>query len=134
VSPGSGDIFLISDAPHDWLFPRCCALVHHGGVGTVAAGLRHGRPCLIVAAFGDLFFWGDVCHSIGVSPPVIPLKGIASGQLAAGMRALLSRPHYAAAAQRVAVRLQQEDGLSAAVASVHATLAAADARRSAAGS
>jgi UDP:flavonoid glycosyltransferase YjiC (YdhE family) len=31
--------------------------VHHGGVGTVAVGLKHGKPTLVIPAFGDLFFW-----------------------------------------------------------------------------
>lgn len=36
-------VFLLeSEVPHDWLFPHCSAVVHHGGSGTTAAGLRAG--------------------------------------------------------------------------------------------
>ena len=47
---GAGDlpdsILVVDDVPHDWLFPRCAAVVHHGGAGTTAAGLRAGvAPC-----------------------------------------------------------------------------------------
>ena len=37
---------------------RCLALVHHGGVGTTAAGLLMARPTLVVPSFGDLFMGG----------------------------------------------------------------------------
>ena len=37
----------------DWLFQRVAAVVHHGGAGTTSAGLRLGRPTVIVPFFGD---------------------------------------------------------------------------------
>jgi sterol 3beta-glucosyltransferase len=33
-------IFNIKSIPHDWLFPRIHAAVHHGGSGTTGASLR----------------------------------------------------------------------------------------------
>lgn len=32
------NIMLLDSCPHDWLFLRCSAVVHHGGAGTTAAG------------------------------------------------------------------------------------------------
>jgi hypothetical protein len=43
---------------------RCSALVHHGGVGTTAAGLHCGKPTMVVPAFGDLFLFVDMCHQV----------------------------------------------------------------------
>lgn len=58
---GSSDpppsIHLIEHTPHSWLFPRCSALVHHGGAGTTAAGALAGRPQLVVPFFGDQAMW-----------------------------------------------------------------------------
>ena len=51
-------VYLIDDCPHDWLFPRCRAVCHHGGAGTTAAGLRAGLPTVVVPFFGDQFFLG----------------------------------------------------------------------------
>src|SRR5262249_9104568 len=36
----SDQFFPLEAAPHDWLFPRMAAVVHHGGAGSTAAGLR----------------------------------------------------------------------------------------------
>ena len=46
---GVPDGMLVEDvAPHDTLFPRAAAIVHHGGVGTTGQALRSGRPMLVV--------------------------------------------------------------------------------------
>ena len=44
TSKSSDKVLVVRDIPHDWLLPRTVAVVHHGGAGTTAAGLRAGRP------------------------------------------------------------------------------------------
>ena len=50
-------MLLVDAVPHDWLFPRCQAVIHHGGAGTTAAGLQAACPTLVVPFFGDQSFW-----------------------------------------------------------------------------
>ena len=52
-SPSTRDVFYLGDCPHEWLFPRVVAVIHHGGAGTTACGLRYGRPTSIVPFFGE---------------------------------------------------------------------------------
>ncbi|XP_010524699.1 PREDICTED: sterol 3-beta-glucosyltransferase UGT80A2-like isoform X2 [Tarenaya hassleriana] len=66
-------VYLLDNVPHDWLFPRCKAVVHHGGAGTTAAGLKAACPTTIVPFFGDQPFWGDRVHARGVGPAPIPV-------------------------------------------------------------
>ena len=40
------------------IFPACRAVVHHGGAGTTAAGLRAGVPTLVLWATPDRQMWG----------------------------------------------------------------------------
>lgn len=47
------NIYYIDDCPHEWLFQHVSAVVHHGGAGTTACGLRNGRPTAIVPFFGE---------------------------------------------------------------------------------
>jgi UDP:flavonoid glycosyltransferase YjiC (YdhE family) len=47
------EIFPLAAAPHGWLFPLMAAVVHHGGAGTTAAGLRAGVPSVLVLHLGD---------------------------------------------------------------------------------
>lgn len=46
-------IFYVGDCPHEWLFQNVAAVVHHGGAGTTACGLRYGKPTLVVPFFGE---------------------------------------------------------------------------------
>ncbi|KAL2699760.1 hypothetical protein AAEP93_009735 [Penicillium crustosum] len=46
-------VFYLGDSPHEWLFQHVSAVVHHGGAGTTACGLRFGRPTAIVPFFGE---------------------------------------------------------------------------------
>ena len=55
-------------APHSWLFPQMAAVVHHGGAGTTAAGLRAGIPSILVPHFADQPFWGQRIAALGVGP------------------------------------------------------------------
>ena len=45
----------MAEASHQWLFPRCSCVVHHGGLGTTQAALRAGVPSVITPVFGDQF-------------------------------------------------------------------------------
>lgn len=49
----SQNIYWIGDCPHEWLFQHVAAVVHHGGAGTTACGLRNGKPTAIVPFFGE---------------------------------------------------------------------------------
>ena len=49
----SEDIYWIGDCPHEWLFANVAAVVHHGGAGTTACGLKNGVPTVVVPFFGE---------------------------------------------------------------------------------
>lgn len=48
-----GHVYLIGDCPHEWLFNEVAAVVHHGGAGTTACGLKNGKPTFIIPFFGE---------------------------------------------------------------------------------
>ena len=75
-------IFVLDAAPHSWLFPRMAAVVHHGGAGTTAEGLRAGVPTVIVPFIVDQPFWGKRVEQLGVGPSAIPHKRLTVDQLA----------------------------------------------------
>ncbi len=64
----------IGRCPHDWLLPLCCAVVHHGGAGTTAAGLKHGLPTLVCPFFADQYMWSEMVARASVGPSPCPVK------------------------------------------------------------
>ncbi|CAL8077840.1 unnamed protein product [Prunus armeniaca] len=85
----SDSVYLVDNCPHDWLFQRCSALVHHGGVGTTAAGLKAACPTTIVPFFGDQPFWGERVHARGVGPAPIPTDEFSLEKLVDAIRFML---------------------------------------------
>lgn len=85
------NIFMLDNTPHDWLFPKCSAVVHHGGAGTTAIGLKCGRPTMIVPFFGDQPFWGEmVAKAKAGAFKCIPYKKLSAEKLANGIKECLT--------------------------------------------
>ena len=101
--------------PHDWLFPRVAAVVHHGGAGTTAAGLRAGVPTVVVPFFGDQPFWGWRVRELGVGPKWIPRKKLSAGKLAAAIQQAVNDPAMIQRAEELGHRIRAEDGIRAGV-------------------
>ncbi|GAB0134892.1 hypothetical protein EsDP_00003246 [Epichloe bromicola] len=91
------NIFMLDNTPHDWLFPRVKACVHHGGAGTTAIGLKCGLPTMIVPFFGDQYFWGSMVGKSGAGPDPVPYKHLTSDKLAEGIKYLLTEEARSAA-------------------------------------
>lgn len=62
-------------APHEWLFPRCAAIMHHCGAGTTHQAARAGVPSIPLPFLGDQPFWADRLHRLGIATrPLNPRK------------------------------------------------------------
>ncbi|PNH41013.1 hypothetical protein VD0004_g6051 [Verticillium dahliae] len=115
------NIYWIGDCPHEWLFQHVAAVVHHGGAGTTACGLKNGKPTTIVPFFGDQPFWGQMVAKAGAGPLPIHHKSLTARNLAEAIRFCLSN-EAAAAAASIATQMQAEVGVQAAARSFHLQL------------
>jgi sterol 3beta-glucosyltransferase len=108
-------VHMVDSVPHSWLFPRVAAVVHHGGAGTTAAGLRAGVPSIVVPFFGDQLFWGQRVEKLGVGTAPIPRKQLTVEKLAQAIdRAVTDRVMRQRAAN-LGAKIQAEDGIANAV-------------------
>lgn len=107
-----GEVLSVGEVPHEWLFPRMAAVVHHSGAGTAAAGLRAGVPAVAVPVLADQPFWARRLHELGVAPEPIPMPGLTVAGLTAALRQVAGNPHYAARAQALSARIGGEDGVA----------------------
>lgn len=111
---GTDDVLVIEGAPHEWLFPRVAAVVHHGGAGSTAAGLRAGRPTLVVPFLGDQPFWGARVHALGAGPAPLPARNLCTG-LTGRLGDLVHTDSYASRANEVGAAIRTENGLAVGV-------------------
>lgn len=108
-------VYAVQSSPHDWILPRCSAVVHHGGSGTVGAGLRAGIPAVVVPFFGDQPSWGKRLNYLGVAPPPIPVRQLTAQNLAAAIRRALDTPSMAQQASQIAATIRSQSGVKRAV-------------------
>ncbi len=120
-SLASDQVFVLESAPHDWLFARCQAVVHHGGAGTTHEGLRWGRPSLICPLFGDQPFWGRAVAQNGLGPKPLPLRKMKADELADALKALQSG-QFETRASAMGDLVRVEHGATVAAGLVHALL------------
>ncbi|HEX6542594.1 MAG TPA: glycosyltransferase [Ktedonobacterales bacterium] len=110
--PLPGDVFALHYAPFSQVYPRCAAAIHHGGIGTLAQGLRAGIPALVVPWGVDQFFAGAQLARTGAGrwlrrPSFTAERG------ARELTALLDDPSYRKRAQAIAQQIAAEDGVGA---------------------
>jgi sterol 3beta-glucosyltransferase len=109
------NIFMLEQVPHDWLFPLVSAVVHHGGAGTTAAGLRAGKPTVIVPFIADQPFWGKIVHELGVGPQPIPQKKLTVETLSDAINQAVNKTDIRRRAEIVGEKIRGENGTDNAV-------------------
>jgi sterol 3beta-glucosyltransferase len=114
LDESAGDMHAAGDVPHHWLFDRVAAVVHHGGAGTTGAGLRAGRPTVIVPQAVDQPFWARVVHARGASPRPLDPAELDARRLRDALAQALAEPISARAAA-LGRTLRREDGVAIAV-------------------
>lgn len=117
-SVDSPNVLVVDDLSYPELFDRVTAVVHHGGAGTTALGLRHGLPSLAIPAIADQYFWGHRLQALGVGPRPLALKNLVRSELAARMNVLVDDQRYLERATILSNLLADEDGVANAVAAI----------------
>jgi sterol 3beta-glucosyltransferase len=104
------ELFIGHHAPHDWLFPRMAAVVHHGGAGTTAAGLRAGVPSVIVPFMGDQPYWAHRVRTVGAGVGPLPRRNLTAATFARALTQALSDPICQRAAE-LGEKIRSENGV-----------------------
>lgn len=108
-------------APFSEIFPYACAIVHQGGVGTTAQGLRAGHPTLVVPYSHDQPDNAARLERLGTSR-TIPRKQYSAARAVKALRELLDNPSYAAKAAEIGQLIQKEQGVRTACDAIESLL------------
>jgi UDP:flavonoid glycosyltransferase YjiC (YdhE family) len=109
------NIFFVDDVPHDWLFPRMVAVMHHGGAGTTGAGLRAGVPNIITPYVGDQVAWAERVVQLGVGPRAPTVKDLSAEKLAQAINIAVNDSAMRTRAAALGEKIRAENGLARAV-------------------
>ncbi|KAI6756638.1 hypothetical protein HG530_011236 [Fusarium avenaceum] len=102
-------VFMLGNVPHDWLFEHVSCVVHHGGAGTTAAGIKAGKPTLVVPFFGDQPFWGAMIAKANAGPDPIPYKQLTAEKLAEALKFCI-KPETLEQAKILGQKIREEKG------------------------
>jgi len=111
----SARTYLVEDAPHAWLFPRVTAVMHHGGAGTTAEGVRAGVPSIIFPQAVDQHFWAQRVARLGTGPRPLGRRDFTPGALARIFRRTAVDQGMHERARLLGERVRAENGVARAV-------------------
>ena len=103
-APHSDQVKIVGAVNHAAIFPACRAVVHQGGAGTTAAGMRAGIPTLILwHPINDQQIWADAVTRLKVgSGRAFSASNL--GSLVADLRSILD-PQWITRAREVAAQM-----------------------------
>lgn len=107
-------VFLVESIPHTWLFPKMKMVVHHGGAGTTATGLRAGKPTIIIPHNADQPAWGQRVFEMGVGSKPIKKADLTVSNLVSAIR-FAQQPNIIENADKLGRELRKENGVQKAV-------------------
>jgi UDP:flavonoid glycosyltransferase YjiC (YdhE family) len=110
--PLPDDVYALAYAPFSQVYPRCAAVIHHGGMGTVAQSLRAGVPALVVPWGVDQFFTGAQLARVGAGR-WLGRSSFTVPRATREIAALLEDPSYRKRAHSIAQQIAAEDGVAA---------------------
>ncbi|KPV76709.1 glycosyltransferase family 1 protein [Rhodotorula graminis WP1] len=112
-------IFSVKSIPHDWLFPRISAAVHHGGAGTTGASLRAGLPTIIKPFFGDQHFYADRVSTLGIGSHI---RNFTVENLTEALKTAVSDDKQIERARLAGEEIRKEDGVATAIECIYRDL------------
>jgi UDP:flavonoid glycosyltransferase YjiC (YdhE family) len=109
------NVFMVNRSPYSKVFPRCAAIVHHGGAGTTQSSLLAGKPSVVVAHMADQTFWGAELKRLSVAGDTLQRKSLSARKLAKQISHVLNNPSMPEKAIIIGKEMAQEDGVNNAI-------------------
>lgn len=108
-------VHLMSQAvSHDWLFPKCSVVLHHGGSGTVATSLLSARPQIISPVMFDQTMWAEHLSWMGVAYQCPPPGKISAQKLSHALKYVMEES-VRKRVKELSEALHSENGIKIAV-------------------
>lgn len=117
------NVYILKYAPHSWLFPKMAVVVHHGGAGSTAAGIRAGVPSIVVPHMADQHYWGKVLNQQGVATENIPRPKFSVKRLVIAINEATSSTQMQEKSAALGEKIRAEDSVGKAMAVIENVIA-----------
>ena len=121
--PVGRNVLRIGNLPHEWLFPRCGAIVHAAGAGTAHAVARSGIPSVGVPFAFDQPFWAARLHALGAASRPVDRRAGWEAYETALRETVRARDGARTLAQRMAAEASAGVGVARAVTAIERLVA-----------
>jgi UDP:flavonoid glycosyltransferase YjiC (YdhE family) len=118
----SKDIFFIKDYPHEYLFPKMAAIIHHGGAGTTATAALSGKPQVIVPHILDQYYHGYKVFKSGFGSAPIMRSKLTAKRMIDALSFCFSNPDIQQKAKQIAQSIHPESSLHKAIRTIEETI------------
>ena len=108
--PSTGRVLFVRRTPHNLVFPRCAAVVHHAGAGTTHSTLRAGVPSIPVPHVSDQFAWSEELERLGVAARPLRRTKLNAEALASRIRDVIRKPRMKQAAMSIRETMKGDNG------------------------
>ncbi|MCA9864647.1 MAG: glycosyltransferase family 1 protein [Thermomicrobiales bacterium] len=122
VAAGDDQTIAVPWAPHDLLFARSCAVVHQGGIGTLAEAISAGRPMVIVPYAHDQADNAWRASRLGVGE-TLPRRRYHPRDLARTLQRILNSRRCEAACHQARCEMAREHGAQSAADAIKQVIA-----------
>lgn len=113
VSPGRMHLCK-GHVSHSWLFERCCAVMHHGGIGTTTSALKAGLPIVVSPFQSDQHYWAEQLNWLGVGVHCPNIRNASISDYLRSFKMVLSTA-LCDQAKQLKLKIQNEDGIKIAL-------------------
>ena len=110
----SDRILFVHHVAHGPLFPRCAAVMHHGGAGTTHSVLAAGKPAVVVSFMGEQTAWGKQLARAGAGGGVFRYGKVSAERVAAALRVTLESVALREGAMRLSAAMERDGGVETA--------------------
>ena len=118
----SKNIFFIKNYPHEYLFPKMAAIIHHGGAGTTATAALSGKPQVIVPHILDQYYHGHKVFKSGFGSAPIMRSKLNAKRMIDALSFCFSNPEIQQKAKQIAQSIHPENSLHKAVRTIEETI------------
>lgn len=109
-------VFVAETCDHLQLFPKCCCLITHGGMGTLGSMLCSGKPSIVTPVWWDQNFAADRIQALGAGKRGPHFGQVSDTNLAKLIQEVTTVPRYAKKAASIAKAIAEEAPADVAIA------------------